>query len=64
MEKFSSIVLGIALIFYGARIWIDPVYYSDKFRMVMDFSDIRYPFSIFMIFLGVGFLWMTFRKKK
>lgn len=63
MDDWGGLLVGLMLIVFGITIWIDPVHYSDKHRMVMDFTDIQHPFAIFLVLWGLGFLWTVFRKK-
>jgi hypothetical protein len=57
-------ILGVCLILWGTRIIIDPVYYSSKYRMSHDFSDIEWLYGGGLILIGLLSVWTTIRKKK
>ncbi len=57
-------LLGGILIFSGISIWFDPKYYSSRFQMTFDYTEIRVPVCLFLIIFGGLFIWTTFRKKK
>jgi uncharacterized membrane protein len=59
-----NIVLGILLIVFGIEIYINPVYYSSKYSMTLDYSNIKVPFSIVLVFLGIALLWAHWKDNK
>ncbi len=62
-EKILPILLGVILIFLGIGIIFDPKFYSYKFDYYFDFSGYNIPFGIFMMVVGVLFIWTTFKRK-
>lgn len=62
-EKILPILLGVILIFLGFGIVFKPKFYSYKFDYVIDFTGYNIPFGIFIIIVGVFFIWTTLRKK-
>lgn len=62
-EKIGPILLGIVLIFLGIGIIRDPVFYSYKFGRNFDFTGYNIPFGIFVLVVGILFIWATLRKR-
>jgi hypothetical protein len=58
------IVLAVLLIISGISIYIDPVYYSSKYSIIMDYSNIKEPLSITLIFVGLALLWAYWKDNK
>lgn len=64
MTKVPFIILGSALVLWGIRICVDPVYYSSKFGVVFDYSGgMNIPFGLVTVFVGGFFIWTSIRKK-
>lgn len=64
MDNFGHRILGGIMIFSGISIWHDPIVFSSKFRMIIDYTEIRIPICLFLIIMGGLFIWTTFRTKK
>jgi hypothetical protein len=62
-EKIAPVLLGAILIFLGVGIIFEPRFYSYKFDYYFDFSGYNIPFGIFMMVVGVLFIWTTFKRK-
>jgi hypothetical protein len=60
------IVLGILLILVGLEVILYPVAYNPIYQYTFDLRGYNIPFGIFMILVGIRFLWIswTSRKKK
>ena len=63
MDNFGPRFLGIVLTIYGVIVCIKPVQYDTKYKMTYDFTGINIPFGLFLVALGIGFIWTTYRKK-
>jgi len=64
MNDFGPRMLGGVMIFSGISIWFNPISYSDRYLMVFDLTEIRIPICLFLVIVGVLFIWTTFRNKK
>jgi len=62
-SKIIYIVLGVALVMWGASIIIDPVQYSSKYSYTWDFTDIRWFFGGFIVVLGAYLIVLSLSKK-
>jgi hypothetical protein len=58
------IFLAILLIISGISTYIHPVYYSSKYSMIMDYSNIKEPLSILLVFFGLALLWASWKDNK
>jgi putative Mn2+ efflux pump MntP len=56
-------VLGGVLTFSGISIWLNPSYFSSRFRITFDFTVIKWPFGGILIILGIFFIWSSLRSK-
>lgn len=63
MNQLGIRILGFALVFWGVRIWLNPMQYSSKYHWIFDYSEIRVSFSGMLIIVGILFLWTTYRKE-
>jgi hypothetical protein len=63
MDDFGPRFLGVVLILIGISLWINPQHYSTKYGVTFNFTDINIPCGFFLVALGVGFIWTTYRKK-
>ena len=61
--KFFSIILGFSLCIFGIGIIHDPIFHDKKHNFIYDFTEVKLPFGVFLILLGIGFLYCSFRKK-
>ena len=64
MDKIGPMLLGIALILDWVADFFIPVYYSTKYSKTIDNTGFNIPLGLFKIAVGIGFLWVSFRKKK
>jgi hypothetical protein len=63
-ERIIPILLGAFLTFFGFKIIFKPKYFNPIYEYFFDFSSYNIPFGIFMIIVGVLFIWTTLRRKK
>ncbi len=63
-DKFISIFLGISLVAFGAGVLLWPKFYDHILSFSFDYSGYNIPFGIFMIIVGLLFIWTTLKKKK
>lgn len=63
MNNILYRILGLVLVGWGLRVCIDPVYYSTKYDMRFDFSEINISFGLIVALLGGYFVWSSFSKK-
>ena len=57
-------ILGCVLILWGISIGFDPVHYSNRFSVTLDYTGINIPLGLILVVLGRLFVWSTFRKRK
>ncbi len=62
-NNWQYIILGIILIIWGVSIIYDPVYYSSKYQLTWDFTEVKWPFGGFISVLGGCFLIYSLKKK-
>jgi hypothetical protein len=62
--KFPYVILGAALMAWGASIIIDPIYYSSRFTYTWDFTEIKWYFGGLLVILGGYFVVSSLLKKK
>ena len=63
MNRLFFILLGIVWGFFGFLIIIDPTFYHSRLDYYFDFTEVKWPFGGGLIFLGIFFIWSSFRKK-
>ena len=63
MDKFLHRTVGIIMILSGTSIWLKPIIHSRHYGMILDFTDIKWPFGGGFIVVGVFSIWSSFRKK-
>jgi len=61
--NFFYIILGCSLTILGIGIIYDPIFHDTKHNYIYDFSEIKWPFGIFLTLLGIGFLYFSLRKR-
>ncbi len=59
-----NIFIGICLLIIGIMTIIHPKFYSYRYERYIDFTGYNIPLGVFMIVVGVLFIWTSFRKKK
>ena len=57
-------ILGVCIILLGTRFIIDPAYFSRKYLMSHNFSDVEWFYGAGLILIGLFSIWTTIRKKK
>lgn len=63
MEKIFQALLGICLIIFGMIIIRQPKFYSARFYYI-DFTGYNVPLGIFIITVGLCFIWLLFKRGK
>lgn len=63
MYKIPFRILGFALILWGLRIFLDPVYYSSGFGVTFDYTDINIPLGLIIAAIGIFFVWSSFKSR-
>jgi uncharacterized membrane protein len=63
MDKAISIFLGFILIYLGIEILFDPRVYNPVYTYNFDFTGYNIPLGIFMIVVGIAFIWTTVKGK-
>ncbi len=53
MNKILSILLGVVLFSFGIGVIIHPQVYDAKHDYHLDFSEIKWPFGIFLSIIGL-----------
>jgi hypothetical protein len=61
--NFFYIIIGFSLVIFGVAIIIDPIFHDSKHKFIHDFTEIKWPFGVFLTLLGFIFLYVSFRKK-
>ena len=63
MKKLAYICLGVLMGLFGLGILINPIINHTGLRYNFDFTEIKWPFGIGIILLGIFFIWSPFMKK-
>jgi protein-S-isoprenylcysteine O-methyltransferase Ste14 len=63
-NKKMTISLAVLLIISGISTYFHPVYYSSKYSTIMDYSNIKEPLSILLVFVGLALLWACWKDNK
>ena len=58
------LLLGVVLIIAGFLMMINPEFYSSRFSMTFDYTNIKYPLSMMLITVGLLLAYSFLRKKK
>ena len=53
MNKLYGILLGLSMMIFGVIVIFDPIHYDSKFGHTFDFSEIRWPFGLFLFGFGI-----------
>jgi hypothetical protein len=64
VPKWQCIILGVCLALWGAKILIDPVYFSNQFQCTFDFSEIKWVFGGGLVIIGSCFVVSSITRKK
>lgn len=59
-----TIFLAVLLIISGISTYLTPVYYSSKYNMIMDYSNIKEPLSVLLVLIGIALLWACWKDNK
>ena len=63
MYKFMYILGGIILAVFGYRIIVRPKFYDHIYGRYWDFTEIKWPFGVLFIIIGLFFILNALRKK-
>lgn len=63
MNRIGPILFGLLVIILGTAITLDPTVYNPILEYSFDFAGYNIPLGIFMIIIGLGFVWTSFRGK-
>ena len=58
MNEFR-LILGIVLTLWGALVIVRPRFYHSGFGRYFDFTGYQIPFGVFVIAMGLFFIWTT-----
>ena len=58
-----SIVTGVLLVIAGISIFLQPISYSQKYAMVLDFTKVKTPLSLAAVALGAFCIFIGWRSK-
>jgi hypothetical protein len=61
--NFFYILIGISLVVFGIGILYDPIFHDTKHGFIHDFTGIKWPFGLFLMLIGLAFLYVSLRKK-
>jgi hypothetical protein len=64
MEGKGFVLLGGLLVFLGIKIIRDPKLYSAIYQYTIDFTGYNIPLGIFIILVGIGFIWTSVSGKR
>jgi hypothetical protein len=56
------LLLGIALVFWGIAVIINPESYASAYRWIFDFRGYEQSFGGSLVAIGLLFIWMTLRR--
>jgi hypothetical protein len=63
-SRFEFFLLGIASVFFGIMILIQPRLYDHLYRRYFDLSSYNIPLGAGFIAIGIVFIWTMLRKKE
>jgi low affinity Fe/Cu permease len=63
LDKYGSITLGFVMFIFGVLVWHKPRYWSLRYQMVIDLTDVRIPFVILSCTVGILLVITGFRQK-
>jgi len=58
------LLTGIVSIILGLSVLFRPVFYSSKYSMVMDYTDVKEPLSIIFLIYGFYAVLVYFKNRK
>ena len=61
--NFFYILIGISLAIFGIGILYDPIFHDTKHNFIHDFTEVKWPFGVFLTLLGFSFLYFSLRKR-
>ena len=62
IEKILVYIAAISLIVFSIRIYFNPVFYSRKYVMTIDFTDYRLVMSGLLLFFGILIIYSSTKK--
>ena len=63
MNKYGSIILGFLTFALGAMVWLEPRFWSPRYQMVIDLTNVRIPFVIISCTVGILLVITGIRQK-
>lgn len=60
--NFFYIFIGLSLAIFGIGIIYDPIFHDTKHNFIHDFTEVKWPFGVLLILIGIGFLYFSLRK--
>ncbi|MDA8326795.1 MAG: hypothetical protein M0033_11335 [Nitrospiraceae bacterium] len=64
MNRLLNIAVGASLIIFGIIIMIHPRFYDSAYETYFDFTGYNIPLGLFMVVLGILFIWTELRRKR
>ena len=64
MERIMFILLGGSLFILGFAIVVNPRFYDFIYNYYFDFTGYNIPLGIFIIVVGILFIWTSLKKRK
>jgi hypothetical protein len=58
------LLLGIVLTLWGVMVMLRPKFYHSGFGRFFDFTGYHIPFGLFVVGMGILFVWTTLRNMR
>jgi hypothetical protein len=63
MNRIGFTLLGLLSILLGGAIVLDPTVHNPILEYTIDFTGYNIPLGIFIILVGIGFIWTSLRRR-
>jgi membrane-bound acyltransferase YfiQ involved in biofilm formation len=64
LNKVMAFMLGLVLFGWGFIVALKRAYYSSRYSRIIDFGELHVVIGIFMMLVGIAFIYTSVRKKK
>ncbi|TVM36705.1 hypothetical protein [Oceanidesulfovibrio marinus] len=62
LYKYLLIFLGLAFVYWGGKVIIVTKYYSKRYDLIMDHTNVRWPLGLALLAFGVFFLYRAYKE--
>ena len=64
MDRIIFVLIGFIMVILGLGILFEPRFYSFRYNYHFDLTGYNIPLGIFIIVVGILFIWRTLKKEK